>query len=302
MNLPTHSIQLLLANVIDYAGLFPPAKLDMSTAAKNYAAYRTDERAWALGKFIVPVSRLDEFEAAAKEPLARSNGLPWQLSVLAGPDVASDLEKILDFNAKHDVQTDRGQSRIDAVELKLSNGDEIHRIKKILPAGLETYCEIPADSDASLINTLAEVGARCKVRTGGVNPEAFPESSNLARFIRRCADAEVPFKATAGLHHPIRSTYHLTYEKNSPTGTMYGFLNVLLAAALVRLQVDQNDVVRLLEEESADAFRFDGEGVSWRAYRFSLYEILQSRTSLMISFGSCSFNEPIEDLKKIGLL
>ena len=74
-----------------------------------------------------------------------------------------------------------------------------------IPEGFTTWFEIPADPDpAPLIEVLAEVGCGAKIRTGGITADAFPPPEHVARFIGRCDEAHVPFKATAGLHHALR--------------------------------------------------------------------------------------------------
>src|SRR5215475_5990741 len=99
-----HSLPDLLSGLIDYAGLFPPAALDMPTAARKYAEYREGEYRWALGRFIVPAARLDEFEKAA-EGILPDGGWEgddfWRLSVLGGGDLSFDLNRIAEFNKKY---------------------------------------------------------------------------------------------------------------------------------------------------------------------------------------------------------
>jgi hypothetical protein len=112
----------------------------------------------------------------------------------------------------------------------------------------------------------------------------------------------VPFKATAGLHHPLRSIHRLTYKDDSPSGTMHGFLNVFLAAASVEKGIDAETCAKLLEEQSSEAFRFDTDGIEWRGHRLTRDEIVSTRKMFGISFGSCSFSEPIYDLKALHLI
>ena len=142
-----------------------------------------------------------------------------------------------------------------------------------------------------------------KVRTGGVSADVFPSAGDLVRFIRAAHEARVPFKATAGLHHPLRAEYRLTYEPNSACGTMFGFLNLFLAAAFVGAGLDDDDAaVRLLEERDPAAIRFTLDGAEWRGRRLDFESIRRARESGIVSFGSCSFTEPIGDLQSLGLL
>jgi hypothetical protein len=296
-----HSLRDLLLGLIDYAGLFPPAALDMPTAARKYAEYRETEYRWALGRFVVPVARLDEFEEAVEGILpsgAQERDDFWRLSALSGGDLSSDLNRIADFNQKR-----AGAAVIDTIEIKAGRAGDIENAMSLTPANLTPYFEIPiSDDPTELIKSVAETEARAKVRTGGVTADAFPSSFDLARFIKICAEEDVPFKATAGLHHPLRSVNRLTYAPDSASAMMHGFLNVFLAAAFAQSGMDVDRLVELLEEKSPEAFQFDSGGVTWRDEMIVRGQLRNSRNLLAIAFGSCSFEEPIEDLKKIVLL
>jgi hypothetical protein len=295
------SLRDLLSGLIDYAGLFPPAALNMAAATRKYAEYRESEYSWALGRFVVPVAGLDEFENAAENILAdgRSEGGDvWRLTALGGADLSFDLNRITEFNLER-----AGAAVVDAIEIKAARPADIENAMKLMPLELAPYFEIPINDDpAEFIESVAETEARAKVRTGGVTADAFPSSFNLARFIKLCAEEDVPFKATAGLHHPLRSINKLTYAPDSSSTMMHGFLNVFLAAAFAQNGVAADRLVELLEEKSPDAFQFDGGCVTWRREMVVRGQLRNSRNLLAIAFGSCSFEEPIEDLKKIGLL
>jgi hypothetical protein len=297
------AIRTLLRESIDYAGLFPPAGLDMTIAVANYAQYRAGPSAWALGRFIVPASRLSEFGAAAEPHLAHAPGaLPWRLGVLAGPDLGSDLEQIGEFNSRH-ANPGAAGATADTLEAKATSEAGVEEIMRRLPPGLQAYIEIPIDHDPSrLIAAIGRLGGRAKVRTGGVTKGAFPRTADLTRFVQECVRARVPFKATAGLHHPLRGEYRLTYAPDSPCSIMFGFLNLLLATAVLRTGLDQAEVTGLLEEKSPEAFQVDETGISWRGRRLDLKTLEDARREGMISFGSCSFTEPIADLEALHLL
>lgn len=289
------AVRTLLQSLIDYAGLFPPAGLGMETAVRNYAAYRKGPDRWALGKFIVPASRLTEFERAASVHVDSAD--PWPLSVLGGSDLNHDLAMILE----HRYHPTRGLA-IESLETKAASTVEIDHATRI-PRDLATYIEIPISAPPdNLLAAIRLVGGRAKIRTGGVKAEAFPPSADIARFLVACAAARVPFKATAGLHHPIRCVRPLTYEKDSATGTMHGFLNVFVAAAFVQGGTNAADAAPILEEKDPQAFAFDANGGSWRGRRIGLDVLATMRSTFALSFGSCSFEEPIGELKELGLL
>ncbi|HEX4949027.1 MAG TPA: hypothetical protein VFZ34_20280 [Blastocatellia bacterium] len=298
------SIRILLDGVIDYAGLFPPASLDMPTAVRNYADYLAGPHAALLGRFLVPVRRLGEFEDVASPLLPRGNPVyPWRLSAIGSGDLIQDLEEIIDFNLFHARDENAGAAVVDTLELKVETVTQIQRAMYLIPRTLTTYFETPISTDpADLLDAIVTSRARAKVRTGGVTPNAFPALDDLLRFIRLCAEARVPFKATAGLHHPMRGTYKLTYEENAATATMNGFLNVLLAAAFARFDLSETELRALLAETSADAFLFDEEGVQWRRHRLSASQLELTRQQIVMAFGSCSFTEPVADLQALNLL
>lgn len=288
-------LKVLLAAIVDYAGLFPPASLSMAEAVANYSSYLRSDEAWALGRFIVPVARLEEFERAAS-PHWRRDPL-WRVSVLAGTNLREDLVLISRFNTQHN-----GSALIDTVEAKASSVEEIRHASAVVPEVFHLFFEIPVQPDPShLVHEIGRTGRLAKVRTGGVTRDAFPAGKDLARFLRACVSESVPFKATAGLHHPIRAEYSLTYQPGSERGMMYGYLNVFLAAAFLKAGMSLDDAADLLEEQSPGAFRFDDNGVAWRSYRISTAELKAVREKTALSFGSCSFREPMDDLKTLPL-
>jgi hypothetical protein len=295
---------VLLRELIDYAGLFPPASLAMAPSVANYDAYSRSEWNWILGRFIVPVARLDEFEAAFTGlPTPHGTGFTnWRLSVLLGSDPLADVGRIREFNARTAGASSSRTAVVESVEAKVASAEEVRRLSGIIPAELAAYFEIPLSGCAECIAAVAECGRRAKIRTGGETADKFPAPESVIEFIRLCAAADVPFKATAGLHHPLRSVHRFTYQAESPSGMMHGFVNLFLAAAFLRAGMEPRIAVQLLGEESASAFRFDLDGVGWRQHRLSRDEITTARRSFAISFGSCSFTEPIDDLRSLHLL
>src|SRR5262245_27407200 len=103
----TASLRALLTGILDYEGLFPPAKLLLNEALRNYLRYRTEPEAWMLGRFICPAARLAEL---ARLLPAEPPSSPWGVSVLAsgGNDSAeflanlrSDLDQVSAFRRQH---------------------------------------------------------------------------------------------------------------------------------------------------------------------------------------------------------
>lgn len=291
------TIQVLLSEIVDYAGLFPPAKLPMAAAAANFAEYKNSEYGWMLGRFVVAVSRLAEFTENAEKFFSRDEKI-WRLSILADEEISETARKIKEFNRAF-----AGKAIIDAIEAKADSVSEIEILSAHLPVNADVYAELPLDENLpDLIKAVAAQNLRAKIRTGGITPEAFPTIEKIIEFMRRCIAADVPFKATAGLHHPLRCLKPLTYEKDAPEGTMNGFLNLFLTAAFLCQNPENDFSVELMKETAARNFVFTDESILWKNHTVSLHEIEFIRRNGAISFGSCSFAEPVEDLREIKLL
>src|SRR5262245_61979259 len=287
------ALRALLEGIVDYAGLFPPAALDMPSAVRNYASYQSDPASWMLGRFVLPVARLDEFSAARAS--VENGTKPWRLSVLLGSDLASDVERVRAFN-----QSQRGTAEIDSLEAKLTTPGEIEKAANEVGGELELFAELPLDADpAQLIAAVKRSGIKAKMRTGGVVASAVPSAESVVRFMRTCLDAGVTFKATAGLHHPLRAVYRLTYDTGGPTGLMFGYLNVFLAAAFLAQGMSDADAARLLDERDASMFTFDDKGISWNGFTVNAPQMRQVREHVAVAFGSCSFREPVDELRLV---
>ncbi len=297
---PKESVRLLLTEIIDYAGLFPPSQVSMADAVLNYATYRNSNYGWMLGRFVLPVSRLEEFYESANEFLPKAGKGVWRLSVLAGEDLNATVRTINEFNRKHSER-----SVCDVLEVKAATVSKIENTITALPKAITPYFEI-ATSGRTFVDLIATLGIKkqkAKIRTGGVTREDFPPTRDIIRFVRTCMAANVPFKATAGLHHPIRCFKPLTYAPDAPQGTMHGFLNMLMMTGFARESFRVSLLEEILEEEFEEVFQFDEAGVSWRSSNYlSLSHIGHLRTRGMHSFGSCSFDEPVADLKELGIL
>ncbi|MDF1505685.1 hypothetical protein [Roseisolibacter sp. H3M3-2] len=304
------ALRALLTHLVDYAGLFPPAGLAMGPAVRKYAAYRAGDAAWMLARFVVPVARLEEFEAAAgallpfnAEPPDAPE--PWRLSALVGADAAADLRAAVAFNARHAEGTEPLREEIDALEAKAASPGDVARLadaaRDAALADAALFVELPWGADASAYaRAAAAADARLKLRTGGVTPDAFPPAAAVLDFLAACAAHGVAAKCTAGLHHPLRGEHALTYEDGCARGTMYGFVGVFLAAAPLHAGHVPAAVAPLLEERDPGAFAFDAAGAAWRGLRVDAGTLADARVHRLAAFGSCSFEEPLHDLQALG--
>ena len=295
------SLRALLGGFFDYAGLFPPAQLDMQTTCCNYARYLGGDHAWMLGRLMVPARRLDEFEQYAGSLLPKDeDDEPWQIGGLVAsagdPRFESDLERIAAFNRAH-AEPKRGRAAIGVIELRAATAAEVDDALGHMPDELFPFFELPIDGDPrGIIAALAGSDAGAKVRAGGPRADLYPAPRDLARFIAAAAAPRVAFKATAGLHHPLR-------HHSPAAGTKeFGFLNLLVAAALALEGRDEADLVEALSDESLESFAFGAGGLSYRDHTLTNDRLERMRSSFAVAIGTCSFEEPREDLEAMGLM
>ncbi len=328
------SLRALLAGSVDYAGLFPPARLPLDQAIRNYARYRTDPAAWLLGRFVCPAARLAEL-ACFHEELFRS-GRPFRFTALGRAGTTSadfltgleaDLQDLAACRQRH-----RGRVVIDVLETRLPadilETPDPDSTRALFAAAAEhieakgppvltpfyeagfgadwraTVARVSAALKEDNYSVAAEARTRCrfggfKLRCGGLDAAAYPTPEQIALVLAACSNSagEVPIKFTAGLHHPIRRAY-----ADAPA-PMHGFVNVLVAGMFRFLRHWPEEQLRqVLEDEQAEHFQFDEEGLAWKEHRLGTEEIAALRQGWITSFGSCSFEEPRDDLKALGLL
>ncbi len=310
------SFRAFMAGLIDYAGLFPPAALEVEPAIRLYAEYRNGADAWMLGRFIIPAARLEELDPFVE---LFDDGPPLTIAALgrSGADEAvfnSNLEKDLGDIARFHDRHGR-KVNVDVFEAKLSPqfgslffADSSKTIDGFGQPPLTPYYEAPLGSGAAAAiaaiahDRASSRHARChpagfKMRCGGVEASAFPDPQLVAEAIAMAVEHRVPVKCTAGLHHPIRR-----FDKSVNT-KMYGFLNMFGAGMLAATHNLSPDAIRpILEDEDPKSFSFDADGFHWRDLRVNAVEVAEMRQSAMVSYGSCSFDEPREDLRGLGLL
>lgn len=306
------SLRALLTELIDYAGLFPPARLPLDQAIRNYARYRQENDAWMLGRFIVPVSRLEDLEPYHEE-LFRIDP-PFTFSILGRgggslteffTHLRDDLRDLAAFRKRHGDRV-----RVDVLEVRLppdlSNpllpdaAPNLYKSLSVFPmVDLFPFCEAPGRPE-DLLQQLAQLPSDrvgFKLRTGGLEASAFPSSEQVAAALQGCLHAGVAFKATAGLHHPLPRFDAAVQAR------MHGFVNVFLAGVLVYCRnLPAEQIRQLLDDDQPGHFAFTNKGASWQRYRCTTAEIAAARRDFVRSFGSCSFEEPYTDLRTLGWL
>jgi hypothetical protein len=243
----TDARRALFSRLIDHAPTFPPAQLPLAEGLTEHRRVLASDLGWIVNRFVCPSSKLSQLP---DEPL--------RLSVVVDDGRLPDPDE-----------------RIEAVEAAGVDPEVL------IDAADEVYCELPLRDDISFrVLRLGELGIRAKVRCGGA---VVPRIETLAELIEACRRLEVPFKATAGLHHPVRAADE------------HGFLNLLAAAVF-------GDEEEALAEEDPFAFAVTAEAFTWRGRAATADQVARVRAELFTGFGSCSADEPIDGLRALRFL
>ncbi|MBD3166124.1 hypothetical protein GF324_05980 [bacterium] len=322
------SVRALLTGIMDYAGLFPPAKLSMEDAIQNYARYRKGEYAWMLDRFICPVSRLHELDAHAglfeEQPPFRFSLLPRKAD--SGPQfvemVREDVDTINRF-----LDSCKGLVEVDVLELKLPDNVTIQADPAAIEALVTSTSDLMGSLDVQTVRPFFEASftgsweknldavingiaihnealsdskvmpAGFKLRCGGVEPEAFPSAEQVAQVVSTARNHKVLMKATAGLHHPFR------HDNEQMSVKEHGFFN-LIGAVLIAYgkSIALREIKYIIADENRKHFLFYPDAFAWSGKKIVMDQIEEGRRIGFASYGSCSFEEPLEDLKDLGLL
>jgi hypothetical protein len=304
--MPSASLRALLNRAIDYAGMFPPCALAVEPALRNQSSYVRSPEAWMLNGFVLPV---EQFDAARK--LLSEFDSHHSLRVAALGPKTTNADAFLDGLGKAETAirsfSRYGTDLVSIGHLEMFLPDDVDsaslKTARAIMRDLPVFWEAPPERAEQTISLIAGYNSDedtatfgYKLRTGGVTADAFPTSAQIARALVTAAMRQLPIKFTAGLHHPIRQFRDEVKTK------MHGFLNVLGAAVLAaHHQWDTDQAVTMLEDEDPRSFSFADDFFAWRDWKIDT-ERLQQRRKFVKSFGSCSFDEPCEDLRALKLL
>lgn len=309
----------LLDGIIDYAGLFPPAQLPMDEAFARFVDHRSSNDGWMLARFVCPAARLEELEPLVME--ADASQLPMAISVLGrGGNTLEDFLESVDQDEKKMAAFSANLADrvvVDAFEIRLpeAGGAAVAvnqawgRVTKNGARSLTPYFEVSLLGEwrprlpaavAAVRDTDRKAGdgnrVGLKIRCGGPEAAAIPEIEAVAAAIATCRATDVPLKATQGLHHPFR---HHDPELDT---WVHGFVNLFTASVLAHLHdLPVKQLIEIVAEVDSGAFRLGPDGLGWRHLEASADDVARARRSVLTSFGSCSFSEPRDDLRGLGI-
>jgi hypothetical protein len=314
------TIHALFNEFIDYAGLFPPARLPLDEAFSRFLAHRSGSDGWMLARFVVPAKTLGSLgNLAVSSTLERP---PFRIAVLgAGGDDPPAFAESID----HDVQamTEFGYlvdrlAVMDVFEVRLPDSGDLaaavdfasDQLVGALANPITPFFEVPLTGDwrdriragAEAVSSASRETDRhrragLKIRCGGLEAAAVPTIDAVAAAVIECRDLALPLKATQGLHHPFR------HPDPGLGTTVHGFVNLVAAVLLAKTHdLDKPAVREIIGEEDPTAFVIDGTTFGWRDLAIGADHVSDGRSGGITSIGSCSFTEPRDDLAELGLL
>jgi hypothetical protein len=257
----------LLRRLIDYAGMFPPAALDVDSAIDEYRRLVASPHRAVVGPLLVRATDLHHVPPE------------FETGVVADRGLADAMHRVGE-RAMPVVQIEARLPDAPPAELAAAIGS--------LPNGAQrcpVFLEVSTAAVAVGVGVVAEirsvVGSElpviAKLRTGG-EPNGPPAVGVVADFIEECARHALPFKATAGLHHALFD------------GVNHGFLNVL-AATFVSTGDARQQVLRELRATTLDGLSLPRSASDAARVRRAF-----------VSLGSCSVDEPVDDLTALRML
>jgi hypothetical protein len=298
----SQSSRAFFSQLIDYAGLFPPAALKFSNALENYQQYISSPKSWMVGRFIVGSSHLDDIE---KSLTSVAPGTDIEL-VLVTKNLDNDLQKIAKL-----VGESAKKVHLGCVEMQLDSKAGLRRqiedAVKSIP-NVIYFFEVPYgpnweglfDEAVSITQQLPSGSPRAglKVRCGGLEPQQVPAPARVAHALYACAQARVPIKFTAGIHKPFRCE-----APKEGSCTAHGYFNILFAALSAFSAKAGKDQLKAIIVESKETHpAFTDDGINWLGIEISTEQIEHLRKNFVIGFGSCSVDEPLEEAERLEWL
>jgi hypothetical protein len=328
------SAQALFEGLLDYAGLYPPATLAANDALAHYVAYRSQPYGWLLSRFVLGASHLSEIGELSQYGFSKDAPLAIALvsreamadiaRLIASPllrdgcGVLSSVEVVVDPSRSIREQCREVQQLLTALQRFLSLSESPALFFEV------PYGEAWDVSFSALLEVLQELRREpshgeeksiigFKLRCGGASPSATPPPSLVSLVLSCCANLGVPVKFTAGLHQPFR--HQVPAVDGGLEQVAHGYFNLLFAALVAAhdreegnrgerssRSVTAEELSSLISEVRSQHPQFTEQGLEWQGHFLSTETISRLRATQVISFGTCSFVEPLEEALKRGWL
>jgi hypothetical protein len=268
----------LLVSLLDDAALFPPGTAPMVAAVPAHARHRESWYGSIVGPFVCSDVCLGELASVLRQSCSE---VLVSVVVTKGPQaISAAAAEALELGIA-----------LAAIEGPLGTGDGAAERAKLAvgaiaeqPVEVQGYVEVPPGHERrAVLDALSATPVAAKLRTGGLSAQAFPTEAEVASFLADCAAREVPFKCTAGLHRAVR-------HRAEPEGLeRHGIGNLLVATAASLAGASEDELIAILREQD------EGSVVA-------LLEQAVAARQRFRSVGTCSVEESIEDLVRLGLV
>ncbi|MGH3492242.1 MAG: hypothetical protein ACRDRL_25985 [Sciscionella sp.] len=271
----------LVARLIDDASLYPPGNADMQDAISAHLRTRATEHAGVLGVFLCPASRLAEMITALSSVKPdRPIGLSLVIDTGMGgvPKAVSIVESRTELLALRMIEMP-APADVDEVWLE--------RVNEFVPEDVTRVVE-PRRGDPRWLDgvrKVTEFGCVPKLRCGGARKQNFPSVEEVADFLAVVSQTGTSFKATAGLYQAVRR-FHTDIGVDH-----HGFLNLLVATARALAGKNVREALRSTERAALAAEAAELSEAAARAVR-----------GIFSSYGACELDEPVTELRDLGLL
>jgi hypothetical protein len=297
----------LFGALIDYAGMFPPASLDLRGAVAEFRAIRGGRTGWIAGRFLCPASQLEDLAEVLTRTMEPGEA-PWEVSVIFDGDPGADAASANAFDEELDPA-----ATVVITEIKIPPDAGPEAVAALFTAGslgkmrVTAFLEVPITEhwereigyrvvDIDDARREAHLTGGAKLRCGGATAPDVPSPEQVTRFLVACRERNLPYKFTAGLHHPIR-------HHDDELGAMrHGFLNLLTASVIALDNASEPEILAAIDETDPDAFSVTAGGMRWRDRRVGTKAVIAARSMAMVGFGSCDFDEPVAALDTMMLL
>ena len=290
------------AALIDYAGLFPPASLDMADAVAAYREARKSRARWVAGRFLCQASRLEELAGVMMATFTTGEA-PWEVGVIFDMDPGRAASLAQTFHAEMQPAAVVASAEAKPAEPTTASLDMLVRTLVSIQPEVVPFIEVVQpcafeDQIGTVAEALGQLGrvGGVTLRCGGSDASMFPEPSTVGSFILSATNAKLPFKTTAGLHRPTR------YFDADLDTWRHGFVNILVAAAAAEAGHPIEKLTDIIAEADTDAFKISTAFVTWRDLSIPGPAMRRVRTQGFVGFGSCDFFEPIAALESRSFL
>lgn len=288
------SLQTLFGQSIDFAGTFWPGSLSLEDCLKKFDTHQAGAESWLVNRLVVAVRDLPEL---AQRVESRRTVLPIAVVTPPATDDAT-WQDGLETAARNMNEVASRNLEIESLEVSLPATGDLATLLRDLRGfqDADVFVEIPPERD--LIETLAALAdtewLRAKLRTGGPEAHHLPDPERVSEFILSVIDLEMEAKLTAGLHHALPA------RNSDGTLARFGFLTTFAGAAIARSHdLSRREFAQLLTNTDPGAWSFEAKSITYLGQKVDILDLQEARESLL-SFGSCSIDEPFSDLQRLS--